>query len=429
MKAPILFNRHDRLSHAQALYWKDLLYRIVRIGTELEFALPKGQRKADFLPPLQETLKPSRDLNRLGKHGVLDIISEHCGIEIQIIGRQPYYTALIEQFQNIYTLLPDGIRARPTCGLHYHALAPGLREPIPEIVLANTWNLTRRYAPYLKFMTSAGDKLSSLTRRRNYNSHLEMVRLDAGKLNMQEIQQRLHDSYIVPEHQNFLNLEHLKFDEQGNIIDFHLEFRFPDADLSPTSVVAKTFLFLAIVIKAVDMSQYGVIHVGKIKEWRRKVELLGILNNNDGKLATSDTSKITPDIIEELRVGGRELLEQLKPVLDRLEGNPSFEVLSLLVETPISLLRNSGRSWETIEALLDERAKTELDELDSVDKRIMKSIEFAEFSGYEVLETWKWEVARDLFLTPQELDQRLEKLDHLRGIRWDVRLGTITFAR
>lgn len=429
MKSPILFNRHDHLSHAQALYWKDLLYRIVRIGTELEFALPKGERKAEFIPALQEMLKPSHDLDQLGEYGVLDIISEHCGVEIQVIGRQPYYTALIEQFQNIHSLLPAGIRARPTCGLHYHILAPELREPIPEIILANIWNLTRRYAPYLKFITSAGDKLSSLTRRRNHNSHLEMVRLDAGKLSAQEIQQHLKDSYIVPEHQNFLNLEHLKFDERGNIIDFHLEFRFPDADLSPTSIVVKTFLFLAILLKAVDMSQYGVIHVGRTKEWNRKVELLEILNNNDGELASSDTSKITPDILEELRVGGRELLELLKPVLDRFELNPSFEVLNLLVETPISLLRNSGRSWAAIEALLDERAKTEIDELDSVDKRIMKSIEFAEFSGYEVLETWKWEVARELFLTPQELDQRLENLDHLRGIRWDIHLGTITFVR
>ncbi len=429
MKEPILFRRKDTLSYAQALYWKDLLYRTVKIGTELEFALPKGKRKADIMPALRESLEPSDNLGKLGHYGVLDVIDEHCGVEIRIIGRQPYYTALIEQFKQIHALLPEGIRARPTCGLHYHVLTPGLSEPVPEIILANIWNLTRRYAPYLKFLTSGGDKISALSRRRNHNSHLEMVRLSPGTMDMRGICQHLHESLIVPEHQNFLNLEHIRFNEEGGITDFHLEFRFPDADLSPTSIVAKTFLFLAILLKAVDMSQYGVIHVGKIKEWRRKIELLDMLNNNDGKLATSDTSKVTPDIIEELRVGGRELLEQLKPVLDRLEGNPSFEVLSLLVETPISLLRNSGRSWADIETLLDDRAKTDGDELDSTDKRLMRSIEFSEFSGYDAIETWKWQIAREIFLTPQELDQRLEKLDRLCGIRWDIHLGTIIFTR
>ena len=429
MKEPVLFRRQDTLNHTQALYWKDLLYRTVKIGTELEFALPKGKRKAEIMPDLRKSLEPSGDLEKLGRYGVLDMLDEHCGIEIRIIGRQPYYSALIEQYQQIHALLPEGIRARPTCGLHYHVLAPGLSEPVPEIILANIWNLTRRYASYLKFLTSGGDKISALTRRRNHNSHLEMVRLTPGTMDMRGICQHLHESRIVPEHQNFLNLEHIRFNNAGDITDFHLEFRFPDADLSPTSIVAKTFLFLAILLKAVDMSQYGVIHVGRIKEWHRKVELLEMLNNNAGKLATSDTSKITPDIIEELRVGGRELLELLKPVLDRLEHNPSFEVLSLLVETPISLLRNSGRSWVDIEALLNDRAKTDIDEYDSIDKRLMRSIEFSEFSGYDAIESWKWHIARGMFLTPQELDQRLEKLDRLRGIHWDTHLGTIIFTR
>lgn len=425
MKEPILFRRGDSLTHEQALYWKDLLYRTVKIGTELEFAPPRGVHKKDFVPGLIEALQPSKDLNRLGGHGVLDVVDEHCGTEIQIIGRQPYYAALIEQYRQILSLLPEGIRARPTCGLHYHALATGLGEPVPEIVLANVWNLTRRYAPELRFLTSAGDSTSALCRRRNHTSHLEMVRLSPGTLTMREIQRHLRESRVVPEHQNFFNLEHVRFDETGAVTDLHLEFRFPDADLAPTSIVAKTFLFLALILKAVELSQYGVIHVGRIKVWRRKVELLNWLSNNDGNLATSDTSRITPAIVEELRVGCRELLDLLKPIFDRWEHNPSFEVLSLLAETPISLLRASGRTWEEVEALLTERAVTPAGELDKTDRKLMRCIELAELTGHVALEAWKWEVARELFLTPQELDRRLEKLDRLRGLRWDARLGSV----
>lgn len=428
MKQPILFRRDDMLGYEQALYWKDLLYRTAKIGTEIEFAMPKGVQKKDLMPLLVQALQPSKDLNHLGRYGVLDVVSEHCGIEVQVIGRQPYYTALHRQYKDILALLPGGIRARPTCGLHYHLLTVGLSEPVPGIILANVWNLTRRYAPYLRFLTSAGDCLEALCRRRNYTSHLEMVRHTPGVYSMREIQQLLRESRRVPEHQNFLNLEHVTFAGGNAIQNFHIEFRFPDADLSPTSIVAKTFLFLAMLLKAVGMSQYGVIHVGRIREWRRKIELLDMLSNNDGALATSDTGQITPEVIEELRVGCRELLELLKPVFARFEHNPSFEVLSLLAETPISLLRASGRDWTEIEALLAERAATPAGELDKTDRKLMRCIELAELTGASTVEAWKWTAARDLFLMPQELDCRLEKLDRLRGIRWDGQLGSVVFT-
>ncbi len=428
MKEPILFRRDDTLSHEQALYWKDLLYRTVKIGTEVEFAMPKGVKKDDFMPVLIEALQPTRDLNNLGRYGVLDVVSEHCGLEIQVIGRQPYYPALLKQYRDIFALLPEGIRARPTCGLHYHALAIGLAEPVPEIILANMWNLVRRYAPNLRFLTSAGASREALCRRRNYTSHLEMVRHTPGVYSMRQIWQILHDSKMVPEHQNFFNLEHITFTDDGDIRNFHVEFRFPDADLSPTSIVSKTFLFLAIVLKSVELSQYGVIHVGYVHEWKRKCQLLDWLSNNDGKLATSDTSKITEEVIEELRVGCRELLELLKPIFDRWEHNPSFEVLSLLAETPISLLRASGRSWAEIEEMLAERAATPGGELDRTDKKLMRCVELAELTGFSAVEAWKWAAAQELFLTPQELDRRLDKLDRLRGLRWDARLGSVVFV-
>lgn len=427
MKNPILFRRDDLLTHEQALYWKDLLYRTVKVGTEIEFAMPKGMRKKEFLPELIDRLHPSQDLNNLGQYGVLDVISEHCGIEVQVIGRQPYYRALLKQFRELFALLPQGIRARPTCGLHYHLLTVGLSEPVPEIILANIWNLTRRYAPYLRFLTSAGAKPESLCRRRNHTSHLELVRHTPGVYSMQEIQQLLHNSEAVPKHQNFLNLEHLTFTRDGAVKDFHVEFRFPDADLSPTSIVAKTFLFLAMLLKSVEMSQYGVIHAGKFREWKRKKALLDMLSNNDGATATSDTSKVTPEVIEELRAGGRELMALLKPIFKRLEHNPSFDILASIVEEPLSLRRIQGYSWPEIEAQLAQHAELQKPEWDKTDKRVMRVIELAEYTDYAEHEGWKRDVADALLLTPEELEQRLEKITSFREMYWDAQLGAFAF--
>ena len=428
MKDIIIFRRDDVLSPTRALYYKDLFYRTLKIGTEIEAATPKGMKREIFEEHLRQQLEPSGSLEQIGKWGVLDVQAEHCGIEIRVIGRHPYFEVFYNQFAHIFEVIhAEGGRARPTCGMHFHLLPIGLSEPIPEIILANVWNLVRRYAPNLKFITSAGDKPEALCRRRNHNSHLEMVKHTPAAMNMQQIKEALDNSRVVPKHQNFLNLEHLTFTEQHEIKDFHLELRFPDADFSPTSVTVKAFLCLAMILKAVDMSQYGVIHVGKLREWRRKKELLDMLNNNDGNLATSDTSQVTPAVIEELRAGCRELLALLKPSLTRFERNPSFEILCSLAENPISLRRIQGYSWQEIEQQLSLVTALYEPKWDKVDKQLMRYIEFAEFAECAAEEDWKAATAKSLFSPVSDIEDHLRKIASFRAMRWDAQLGTYVF--
>ena len=431
MKNPLIFRRDDRLSVAECLYWKDLLYRSVKVGTEIAVAPPKTISRPDFEAAVRATLEPSGSFERLGRYGVFDVITEHAGIEIRVIGRQPYFSALHRQYSDILrVLLEIGARPRATCGLHFHLLTPGLGEPVPEIVLANVWNLTRRYAPELRFITSGGASREALTRHRMYCSHLEMVQHSPGALRLAQIQRLLKNSHSVPEHQNFLNLENLGFDAAGNILPFDVEFRFPDADLCPLAVTAKTFLFLALLLKAVDLSQYGVVHVGKIDEWRRKIALLELLNNNDGGLATSDTRAVTDEVIEELRNGAQELLDLLAPTFDRFEEDEPLEVLLTLAETPISLLRSAGYDWPAIETYLRSRsAHDAATGLDDLDRRLMKHVDLGEWDHSSDPAAWQWRAARELVVTPQELERRLARLNELRGVRWDARQGTMVFTR
>ncbi len=429
MKDPILFRRTDTLSLEMAAYWKDLLYRVVKVGVELEVAPRKGMKRPLFEDTIRHSLTPSGSVARLGENGVWDVQTEHCGVEIRVIGRHPYFPALQVQYKTIMdVLIQQGARPRATCGLHYHLLAPGLAEPMPEIIVANLWNLTRRYAPELKFIASAGESRGSLCRRRNHNSHLEMMRRSPGSQSMASIQSALKESRIVPEHQNFLNLEHLGFTEAEDIFPFHLEFRYPDAHLSATAITATTFLFLAMLLKAVDLSRYGVIHVGKIQPWQRKREIMNLLSNNDGCLATSDTRGISDDVIEELRQGAYELLDLLAPAFSRFENNSALDVLLFLTETPISLMRCAGYDWPQIENFLTERAATNEMGLDQTDKHLMQRIELGEWAGQPSISAWQWHAARELFLTPADLERRLEKLQQLRGLRWDGRQGSMVFT-
>jgi len=430
MKDPILFRRQDTLSAAESRYWKDLFYRTAKIGTEVEVAPPKGVSRPDFETQVRAALEPSESFEHLGRYGVFDVRPEHAGIEIRVIGRQPYFSVLHKQYLEITNLLLNmGGRPRATCGLHFHLLTPTLAEPVPEIILANLWNLVRRYSPELRFITSAGASRDALCRHRMYCSHLEMAHHSPGNMKLSEIQNALKASHVVPMHQNFFNLEHIGFDANGNVLPFHIEFRFPDADLCAISITAKTFLFLAMLLKAVDLSQYGVIHVGKIVEWRRKIALLEMLNNNDGDLATSDTRGVTDEVLEELRGGSRELLDLLAPTFDRFEESQPLDVLWTLAETPISLLRSAGYDWLDLENHLQMRIKLNEDtQFDEVDKHLMKHIDLGEWSGLRDVTEWQWRAAYELFLTPQDLERRLEQLRVMRGLRWDNRQGTMVFT-
>ena len=138
MNDPIVLRRKDILGPDGAGYWKDLLYRVIKIGTELEVAPPKGSDRPAFETKVREALQPSGRLDLLGSNGVLDVKPEHCGIEIRIIGRHPHFRALQQQYAAIMNVLKEnGARPRPTCGLHFHLLTPVLAEPVPEIILAN----------------------------------------------------------------------------------------------------------------------------------------------------------------------------------------------------------------------------------------------------------------------------------------------------
>jgi hypothetical protein len=65
--------------------------------------------------------------------------------------------------------------------------------------------------------------------------------------------------------------------------------------------------------------------------------------------------------------------------------------------------------------------------VDQIDQRLMQRIELGEWSGLGSQDAWHWHAARELNLTPPDLERRLTKLKALRGLHWDDRQGTMVF--
>ena len=423
---PAFLPRPDCLTVPEARYFQDLLYRTVKIGTEVEFALPKGVLREQLQPRIEQALQPSRDMNQLGALGVYDVIKEHCGIEILVIGRHPHWDSLLDQYRRIILpLLDEKIRMRPTCGLHYHILGIGLAEEIPELVLANFWNMSRIFAPGLKFITSGGESRLGLCRRRQHNAHQEFIEHSPAEQSMEEIQQILKKSMVVPEHQNFFNLEHVCFSDQGNVSDFHVEMRYPDGDLCPVSITAKTFLFLTMLLKAVEISKFGLLHIDACTALQRNRELLDMISNNDGKIATSDTSGITDDILPEYRQNIQALLTFLKSIFLILD-NPAELILQQLAENPVSLRRSRGDNWQQIEEDLAGCIPPGR-ERDQLDHELIKLIELGMVHAEEEKQ-WYRQAAAMLLLPNTEVKQRLQAY-HDRTPVWNPEMGSVVFLR
>ncbi|MDU9049011.1 MAG: hypothetical protein Q3M30_09170 [Candidatus Electrothrix sp. Rat3] len=424
---PDFLSRPDSLTLPDARYFQDLLYRAVKIGTELEFALPKGVLRQEFQPRIEEALQPSGDMNQLGELGVYDVISEHCGIEILVIGRHPHWDALLNQYNRIILpLLAEKIRMRPTCGLHFHILGTGLAEEVPEIILANLWNMARLFAPGLKFITSAGKNRQALCRRRQHNAHQEFMGLSPEQQSMAEIQDVLKKSMDVPEHQNFFNIEHVRFSASGNILNFHLEFRFPDGDLCPVSITAKTFLFMTMILKAVEVSKFGLLKVDNSSLLETNNRLMDMISNNNGKLATSDTTAVDDTTLEKYRNNANGLLFFLKSIFLLLD-NPAEPVLQQLAFEPISLRRSHGKSWEEIEDDLLSHIHPQ-PALDSSDYELIKIIELGLLPSIGNKNCWLEAAAQFLHLPKKEISKRLQGYKN-RSPVWQEELGSIVFLR
>ncbi|XCN71545.1 MAG: hypothetical protein Q3M24_14620 [Candidatus Electrothrix aestuarii] len=424
---PAFLSRPDSLTLPDARYFQDLLYRTVKIGTELEFALPKGVLREDFQPRIEQALHPSGNMNQLGELGVYDVIKEHCGVEILVIGRHPHWEALLNQYQHIILpLLAEKIRMRPTCGLHFHILGTGLAEEVPEIVLANLWNMARIFSPGLKFLTSGGKNRQELCRRRQHNAHQEFMRLSPVKHSMQKIQATLKKSLEVPEHQNFFNIEHVRFGEAGNISNFHLEFRFPDGDLCPVSITAKVFLFMTMLLKAVEISKFGLLQadIGSLMDDNKN--LMDMISNNEGKLATSDTSAIDDIILEKYQSNAKQLLLFLKSIFLLLD-NPSEVVLQQLALEPISLRRAKGQRWKEIEDELLSHINPQ-PTLDNTDYELIKVIELGLLIGISDQNCWIESAAQFLHLPTAEINKRLQNYKN-RSPVWQEELGSMVFLR
>jgi hypothetical protein len=345
---------------------------------------------------ITQEMKPSNSYGTVSKTGVHSITTDGSlkgkkGIEIITVGRRVDYWEFYNMAKNIIdSTVSRGGYANERTSIHMHLLAsyygkmfPNEREsgvpsqinelekPLPRIILANFHQLCRRYQNAITWMTTGLDDPMRLTRWEKFR--VSVLDISAILNSMPQVKEQVAANAGGGKY-GWVNYNYTTFNDDGDVKRLHLEMRAADCLLSPSAVAAIACLYHALMIKAVEISRWGIVEVGDDAWAKQASEVKNALMNNCPKDFSgdrfSDTSKLHKyfDILIDESL---DLIRQLKHILIKI--GPAYEVLEKLAVKPCSIRLCEGEMWENIEkdlsVVLSEEGKIEIAFEECIDLR------------------------------------------------------------
>lgn len=321
---------------------------------------------------MSRELRPSNSYGNLTKFGVHSITTDGSllgkkGAEIITSGRRPDFWEYFKMAKKIIDLAASsGAYVNERCSIHAHMLAayygkvagdPGgaalpnpvneLERDMPEIILANLHQLCRRYQNAMTWMTMGLDEAARMTRWEKFR--VSILEVSPAMNNMVWVRDEV--SRVAGGNKyGWINYMNNNFAENGDTRRFHVEVRVMDALMTPSAVAAFSCLYVALVIKAVEISRYGLLNVGDDDWLRQALEIKGAMLNNMKGYQDGDRFGDTRNLAKYydiLMKESYELIAQMKHILIKI--GPCYDILEKLAERPCALRRISGQSWEEIE--------------------------------------------------------------------------------
>jgi len=402
---------------------------------------------------MRELLQPTEFVGQVGKAGVLEVKKDNSlvnngGIEIPTVGRRVHWQSFYNMCKGIVEpVVARGGFVNERCGQHYHILAgyfgdgsrigravSELEKPLPEIILANLHQLNRRYELAMFWIMSAGTRVESLTRWARFRQSIR--RFSALHSRMNRIQAEMFEAIVSMNNSQeqkgkyaAVAYHFCKFDKEGNVATFHIENRIADGVLSPAVATAWAMLCYALVLKAVRLSQYGIMEDGS-NEYREKVKevsphLIDGERREFGEMRLADTSGLMPHI-PWLRENATEMIHWLKPELSEL--GPAYDILLSLADKPCSIRLAAGQTWEQIEkGLYAPFQKGEENGLLRADE-IREVVDLSGIVDCAHLEMWIEEVAAYLGQSSPIVADVVYRLIQDEELRWSGPIGALINA-
>jgi hypothetical protein len=321
---------------------------------------------------MSRELKPSNSYGNLTKFGVHSITTDGSllgkkGAEIITSGRRPDFWEYFKMAKRIIDLaIESAAYVNERCSIHSHLLTayygkvPGemggaaqlnpvneMEKDMPEIILANFHQLCRRYQNAITWMTMGLDDPKHLTRWEKFR--VSVLEHSPVMSNMAAVKDEVHRASGGNKY-SWVNYMNIAFSDDGGIKRFHVEMRVMDAVMTPSAVAAMGCLYVSMLIKAVEISRYGLLNVGDNGWLTHAIEVKNAILNNIKGYQDGDRFGDTRNLqqySEELTRESFELIAQMKHILIKL--GPCYDILEKLAERPCAFRRVQGQSWIDIE--------------------------------------------------------------------------------
>jgi len=322
---------------------------------------------------MKQRFRPSNTYGTINESGVHSITTDGSllgkkGAEVITIGRRVDYWEFYKMAKKIIdTSVKHGAYLNERCSIHMHLLASyygkvvpdgsnssipnkinELEKDMPSIILANFHQLVRRYQNAMTWMVMALDEPERLTRWEKFR--VSVLPISAILNSMSAVKEEVSHKSGGNKY-GWVNYNYTQFSSNtGDVSRLHVELRAADGMNSPSAVAALACMYYSLMIKAVEISRYGVVEI-ESNEWMERAEMIkGALLNNMKSYQDGDRFGDTRHLnkfYEDLITESLDLVRQLKHNLIKI--GPSYQVLEKLAEKPIALRRCDGATWNQIE--------------------------------------------------------------------------------
>lgn len=433
----IFFERTDsRLSLYEVDYWKRMFLSNLKIGVEIEAEGASNSRAKR--ERLSRFFEPSNRFGVFGKTGVYKVVSDGSlqdgGIEVCTVGRRVNFIDLYSQYKYITdNILNEGFKVTERCGLHNHILFSyyggeenELEKPIPDIIMKNYFQLTRRYIPALVWITATAynqNNLNIVTRYEQFCKTGAILGFTPSTRGFNSYIRKLIENGSGTRYE-FCNVLPMVVKQEGTT-RMHFEFRFPDGSLYPAQIVAQNILFAAMFIKAIELSQIGLISTGGREYWEETKSLYSSLRQGQGFGSNRFAAPINDDVREKLINRTNFMLDELKHGIYFYEPL-AFRILKILATQPITTMRHSNTDAEinkSFNDLINNYYEYDIDDCEG----IIKAMQTQEGKGSVSLNQWLYRVSEVTNKSYNETQAKMEKLRKLKEIEFDIQLGVPYF--
>lgn len=423
----LISNNMGRLTSQDTDYWKTVFQKILKIGEEFEVIIPQNLDVSDTIYQFRAHFNPTGIIDHPGSNGIYDIKQDGSvphGLELVTAGRRFNWKVfcemnkkIMDKFQEIemYTSYHTGMHIHILAG--YNDYASELERNVPELILANFYQLHRIFASELFFMASSGTTRHGLTRYTLFRRPpFDYTPISTSMRAIREHMNQRYGKYQM------INLNPITMG-RSEINRFHVEARYPDTILSPSYASAIVALEVAMLNKAIELSQIGLIGM-KQEDYEYRKNLFEKFANLGTGDRDSDTSELTDEEISKFSEMATDMVKWLKSEIISIHPT-AYDILRKIAEQPASLMRVSGKSWRMIEEHLYSPEAIDNENMN----RIKEMIIMQQITDCDNATQWKNKASTRLDLPQVKINELIAHMSKEKIVVFDAEIGAMLFKQ